>query len=73
MCDKAADNYVQVLEFVPGCYKTQTICNKAVNTYPYTIPFVHDCYKTREMRNKAVILVLLYFNLFPIYLRPKKC
>ena len=29
MCDKAVDNYVHVLEFVPECYKTQEM-NKAI-------------------------------------------
>ena len=29
MCNKAVDNYLYVLEFVPECFMTQRMCDKA--------------------------------------------
>ena len=33
MCNKAVDNYHNVLKLVLDCYITQKLCDKAVNTY----------------------------------------
>ena len=33
MSNRAVDKYVQGLEFVPDCYKTQKICNKSIDAY----------------------------------------
>ena len=52
MCDKAVDNYPQVL-FVPDCYMTQKICDKAVNTHSSTIQLLSECYKTQKICNKT--------------------
>ena len=40
MCNKAFDNYVFGLEFLPDCYKIQKMCNKAVDTHTSAIQFV---------------------------------
>ena len=32
MCNKAADMYPSIIQFVFECYKTQEICDKAVGT-----------------------------------------
>ena len=40
MCNKAAANYANALEFVPDCYKTQKMCNKAFDTSPSATQFV---------------------------------
>ena len=73
MCNKAVANYPHALECVPECYKTQNKCDKAVDNYPFTIRFVPECYKTREMCDKAVNDFFLYFILFLIGIKLKKC
>ena len=45
MCNKAVDNYLHPLEFVPECYKTQKMYGKPVNTSPSTIKFAVDSNK----------------------------
>ena len=35
--EKAIDNYLHTLKFVPDCYITQKMCDKGVNTYPSTL------------------------------------
>ena len=32
--NKLADSYVNALEYVPECCKTQEMCHKAVDTHP---------------------------------------
>ena len=72
-CNKAVDNYPHALQFVPECFKTQKMCDKAVNAYPSTIKFVTECFMTQEMCDKAVHTCFLYFILFLINIRLKKC
>ena len=47
--------------------------DKAVNTYPSTVKFVPECFMTQEMCNKAVNKCFLYFILFLINIKLKKC
>ena len=42
MCDKAVDDNVSVLEFVPDQYKTQEMCIKAVDDYTNILELVPD-------------------------------
>ena len=54
MCNEVVDNYVDALEYVPECLKTQKTCNnKAVDIHPSVIQFVPECFKTQEMCDKA--------------------
>ena len=71
--NKAVDKYPHALEVVPECYKTHKMCDKAANTYPPTIKFVPKCFLTQEMCNKAVSRCFLYFTLFLINIKLKKC
>ena len=36
MCNKAVDNYPNVLEFDPDCFIIQKKCDKAINTHSFT-------------------------------------
>ena len=72
MCDKAVDNYVHALQFVPDYYKAQKICNKAVNISRSSIQFVSECYKNLEMCDKSINTWSLYLVLFAIDIRLKK-
>ena len=62
MCNKAVENYLHALEFVPECYKTQNMCDKAVNTYPATIEFVPECYNIQKVCAKAFNKRLFVFD-----------
>ena len=65
MCNKAVDNYLFALEFVPDCYMIQEMCDKIVNIHSSTIEFVPQCYKTQEMCDKAFnkcFLALFYIT-----------
>ena len=73
MCNKAADDYPHVLEFVPERFMTPEMCDKAVDTYPSTIKFAPDCHKTQDMCNKAVNSCFLDFILFLTNTKLKKC
>ena len=52
---------------------TLKMCDKAYNTHPSTIEYVPDQFETQEICDKAVDNVLLYFILFHINIRLKKC
>ena len=62
MCNKAVENYLHALEFVPECYKTQNMCDKAVNTCPATIEFVPECYNIQKVCDKAANKHLFVFD-----------
>ena len=62
MCNKAVENYLHALEFVPECYKTQNMCDKAVNTYSATIEFVPKCYNIQKVCAKAFNKHLFVFD-----------
>ena len=47
ICDKAIDNYVHSLEFVPDCYKTRKMF-KTVNTCFFVFNFVYYQCKTQK-------------------------
>ena len=49
------------------------MCNKDVSTYPFTMGFVLEYYKFQEICDKVVSTGFLYFILFPIDIRLKKC
>ena len=53
MCDKAVDDYADVLDFVPDQYKTQEMCDKAVDDC-HTLEFVSDQYRSSKMCDKIV-------------------
>ena len=46
MCDKAADDNADALEFVPDRYETQEMCIKAVDNYVNTLECAPDRYET---------------------------
>ena len=46
MCNKAVDNYLHALEFVPERYMTQKVCDKDVDTRPPSIKYAHEDCKT---------------------------
>ena len=73
MCNKAVDNYLHTLEFVPKCYKTQKLCDKAVSSYNSRISIFRNCYKFQEMYDEAVNGYFLYLILFLIGVKLKKC
>ena len=73
MCDKAADNFAQALKLVPNCYKTLKMCNKADNTYPSAKKLFPNVLRVRKYVTKLLILAFLYFILFLIDIRLKKC
>ena len=56
MCTKAVHNYLQALNFVTECYKTQNRCDKAVGT---------ECFMIQEMRDKAVNSYFFLFDSIP--------
>ena len=49
------------------------MCDKAVDTYLSAVKFVPECFMTREMCDKAVNRFFLYFILFLINRKLKKC
>ena len=73
MCDKAVDNFAHGLKPAPDCYTTEKMCNKSITTYPSTIELVPEFYKTQEMYDKVVNGYFLYFILFLIDIKVKKC
>ena len=42
MCNQAVDNYVDALEYVPECFKTQEMCDKVVDTCPFVFDSIPD-------------------------------
>ena len=46
--EKAIDNYLHTLKFVPDCYITLKMHDKGVNTYPSTLQLVPDQFKTQD-------------------------
>ena len=50
--NKAVDNFLHALEFVPERYKSQKMCDKAVSSFPSTTEFVPECFMTQEMCDK---------------------
>ena len=70
--NKAIENYLHALEYVPECYKTHEICDKAVDAYPSTIEFVPNCYKTKEQFIEQFIAAFLHLILFLINTKLKK-
>ena len=73
MCNKAVNNYLHALEFVPECYKAQTTCEKAADIYLSTIKFVPKPFMTQEICNKVVNTYFLYLILLLIGIKLKKC
>ena len=54
MYNKAVDNFLHALEFVPERYKTQKMCDKAVSSFPSTTEFVPECFMTQGMCDTIV-------------------
>ena len=73
MSDKAVDNFAHGLKPAPDCYATEKMCNKSVTTYPSTIELVPEFCKTQEMYDKVGNSYFLYFILFLIDIKLKKC
>ena len=69
----AVKKLTHLLRYVPDQYKSQQICDKAVDTYLSTIKFVTECLMTQEMCDKTVNRCFLYFILFLIEIKIKKC
>ena len=49
------------------------MCDKAVSAYPSTIKLVSECLIIQEMYGKAVNRCFLYFIIFLINIKLKKC
>ena len=71
--NKAVDSYHHALEVVPECYKALKMCDKAVSAYPSTIKLVFASLIIQEMYEKAVSRCFLYFIMFLINIKLKKC
>ena len=70
MYDKATLENSGILKFVPYCYKNQEMCNKAVENYLFTTKFVSEL---KKCVIKKLIDAFLYFILFLINIKLKKC
>ena len=70
MCDKAVDDYAHALEFVLDYYKTKKMCNKAVSFILLQYSLFLDAIKYVI---RLLTLVLMYFILFLIDVKLKKC
>ena len=42
MCNQAADNYRDALEYVPGCFKSQEMCDKVADIHCSLIQFLSE-------------------------------
>ena len=73
MCNKSINNYPHPLEYVLECFMTQKMRDKAVHTYPSTIKFVPECFILKKCVINQLIDVILYFILFLIDIKLKKC
>ena len=74
MYSNSVDNYSHPLEFVSVCYKAKKMCDKAGNTYPSIKNFVPECQNAKKKCvTKRPIDALLYFSLFLINTKLKKC
>ena len=73
MCNQSVDHYVDALQYVPKSFKAQEMCDKAVDICLSVTQLVPECFKTQEMFDKLLTLVLLYFILFLIDMKLKKC
>ena len=63
MYNKAVDNFLHALEFVPERCKTQKMCDKAVSSFPSATEFVPECFMTQEMCDKLMgtfLYLILY-------------
>ena len=49
MCNKAVDNYLHALEFVPECYKTQEMGYEVVNSRFFVFDSIPDQKNPRSM------------------------
>ena len=49
MCNEAAEQSPEVLEYVPDHFVTQEMCNETVKTSPWMLEYVPDHFVTQEM------------------------
>ena len=54
MCERAVENELRSLKFVPDHFKTQEMCERTVENEPRSLRFVPDHFKTQEMCNEAI-------------------
>ena len=54
MCERAIEDELETLEYVPNHFKTQTMCESAFKNEPYSLKFVPDHFKRQEICDKAV-------------------
>ena len=64
MCNQAVDNYVDALEYVPECFKTQEMCDKVVDTCPFVFDSIPDRYKTHKLFSEDSFMLKYFFDRF---------